>query len=245
MILGVMQPYFFPYLGYLDLINYSDRWVIFDTVQYVRHGWINRNRILHPKEGWQYIIVPTRKSPKAEKISNIQINNDSDWAGKIIGQLQHYKKTARFFRTTIDLVGDCLSTRETSLSRLNAKILAKICSYLDIPFKYEFFSEMNLNLGPVEGPGDWALRISQALGAQEYVNPPGGRRIFDPSKFAHQNIKLTIRDIPPMEYSCRRHEFVPRLSIIDALMWNSSEQIKYYLDQQKSSRSANAEIGNL
>ena len=174
MILGLMQPYFFPYLGYFDLINCSDRWVVFDTAQYIRRGWVNRNRILHPKQGWQYVIVPTRKSARDEQIANIQINDDSDWKGKILGQLQHYKKSARFFSETMALVEDCLATPEISLSRLNVGILAKVCAHLGVPFSYQFFSEMDLELGPVEGPGDWALRISQALGAQRIHQPAGG-----------------------------------------------------------------------
>lgn len=234
MILGIMQPYFFPYLGYFDLINCSDQWVVFDTAQYIRHGWVNRNRILHPKESWQYIIVPTKKSSREEKISNILINAETDWKRKILGQLQHYKKTARYFKETIGLVEECISIAETNLSRLNTAILAKVCAHLGIPFNFEFFSEMALELGPVDGPGDWALRISQALGASEYVNPPGGRQIFDPQKFQELGIKLTIREIPPLEYSCRKYEFIPGLSIIDVLMWNSPEQIKDFLDRQKS-----------
>jgi len=233
MILGIMQPYFFPYLGYFDLINCSDHWVVFDTAQYIRHGWVNRNRILHPKESWQYIIVPIKKNAREEKIANIQINNDTDWKNKILGQLQHYKKHARYYGETLKLVEDCLDLDETHLSRLNAGIIAKICTYLGIPFKYEFFSEMNLELGLVEGPGDWALRISQALGAIEYVNPPGGRDIFDFSKFEDLGIKLTIREIPPLEYTCRKYEFIPGLSIIDVLMWNTPTQIKSFLDKQK------------
>lgn len=233
-----MQPYFFPYLGYFDLINCSDKWVVFDSAQYIRHGWVNRNRILHPKEGWQYIIAPTKKSAREEKIANIQINDTTDWKSKILGQLQHYKKTARFFQETMGLVEECLATPETNLSKLNAEILAKICAHLGIPFQYEFFSEMDLALGPVEGPGDWALRISQALGAKEYVNPPGGRDIFEPSKFEDLGIRLTIREIPPLEYTCRKYEFVPGLSIIDVLMWNTPEQVKSFLDQQKSTLSA-------
>ena len=74
MILGIMQAYFFPYLGYFDLINCSDKWIVFDTVQYIRHGWVNRNRILHPTEGWQYIIVPIRKSKREAVLSSVEIN---------------------------------------------------------------------------------------------------------------------------------------------------------------------------
>ena len=190
MILGIMQPYFFPYLGYFDLINCSDKWIVFDVAQYIRHGWVNRNRILHPKEGWQYIIIPIKKAKREEIISNVVINDQANWKLKILGQLQHYKKSARYFNETIRLVEECLGIEEKNISRLNTAILDKVCEYLEIPFQYEFFSEMNLEIGPVECPGDWAMRISEALGASEYVNPPGGREICDIQKFEELGLKL-------------------------------------------------------
>ena len=236
--LGIMQPYFFPYLGYFDLINCVDKWIVFDTAQYIRHGWINRNRILHPKEGWQYIIVPLRKHSRDIAIKGVQINNDLDWKRRIIGQLQHYKRRAPYFRETIAFVedclfGDCLGLGESSISRLNAFILNKVCTRLGIRFDYDFFSEMNLELGPVEGPEDWALRISEEMGAEEYMNPLSGADLFDEQEFADSNVKLTLRNLPPFEYSCRGYEFIPGLSIIDLFMWNEPETIKQYLDKNR------------
>ena len=228
-ILGIMQPYFFPYLGYFDLINCSDRWIVFDTVQYIRHGWMNRNRIHHPKEGDLYVIVPLRKHPRGTIIKDITISEDPRWKSKILGQLNHYKKNAPYFKETYSFVEECLSIDEKSLSRLNSSILEKTCSRLGIDFEYEYFSEMALDLGSVEGAGDWALRISEALGAEEYVNPPGGVDIFDPDKFMAAGIKLTIRKIPPFEYSNKGYEFIPNLSIIDVMMFNSKERIGEYL----------------
>lgn len=232
MILGIMQPYFFPYLGYFDLINYSDRWIVFDTVDYIRHGWINRNRILHPSEGWQYVIVPTRKHKHNIAIKDVVVNDDQKWRERIAGQIQHYKKRAPYFRPVKELIEDCLSIGETSLSRLNAKILEKVCAYMAIDLRYELFSEMSLDLGEVNGPGDWALRISEALDADEYINPPGGAEIFEPELFDKSGIKLTIRQIPDLEYGCRGYEYIPKLSIIDVLMWNSPEEVKKFLDSQ-------------
>lgn len=237
MILGIMQPYFFPYMGYFDLINYSDRWVVFDTVQYIRHGWVNRNCILHPKEGWQYITVPVKKYSQDTVIKDIELTLDSKWRQRILGQIQHYRKNAPYFCETYQLVEECLAVEKFSLSRLSVGILEKICLHLGIPFDYEYFSEMELKLEPVDGPGDWALRISEAMGAKEYVNPPGGLALFDSSKFAALGIKLTIRNLPPMEYTCRGYEFVPGLSIIDVLMWNPAEKVKDYLDEYKIHRS--------
>ena len=82
--LGIMQPYFFPYLGYFDLIHSVDKWVVFDTPQYIRHGWVNRNRILHPESDWQYIIVPLKKHPRNTPIKEIEIADgieDADLEG--------------------------------------------------------------------------------------------------------------------------------------------------------------------
>ena len=121
-ILGIMQPYFFPYLGYFDLINYTDRWIVFDTVQYIRHGWVNRNRILHPKEGWQHIVVPLKKHSRDTTIKDIEISKEPKWRKRILGQSQHYKKKAPYFYETYQLIEECLTIEECSISRLNVAI---------------------------------------------------------------------------------------------------------------------------
>ena len=233
MILGVMQPYFFPYLGYFDLINYADNWIVFDKVQYIRHGWINRNRILHPKKGWQYIIVPLKKHGRSTVVKDIKVSDDQKWRSCILGQINHYKKHAPYYHETYSLVSESLTIQETSLSRLNVAIMNKICNYLQIPFNPKYFSEMDLGQLDIECPGDWAFYISQALGASEYVNPPGGIELFDPAKFAEVGIKLTIRNMHPLVYTCYGYEFIADLSIIDVLMWNSPNKVKHYLDVSK------------
>jgi len=226
-----MQPYFFPYLGYFDLICHTDRWVVFDTAQYIRHGWVNRNRILHPESGWQYVIAPLRKHARSAPIRDVHVSDDAGWRRRMAGQLMHYRKEAPFYEETIALIESCLAIPETSLARFDVAILDAVCRRLEIPFRREFFSEMALEIGPVEGPGDWALGIAAALGADEYVNPPGGRDLFDPARFEAKGIRLSIREFRNMEYSCGRHDFVPALSIIDALMWNSCGAVRRYLHE--------------
>ena len=232
--LAIMQPYFFPYLGYFDLINRVDRWIIFDTPQYIRHGWVNRNRILHPTSGWQYIIVPLKKHHRDTPIYEIQLNRTQDWVGKIINQLEHYSKKAPFHHDTIDLVKRCLAYEEPNLARLNATILREICDVLEIPFDFEYYSEMSLKIGPIQGPGDWALRISRVLDAKEYVNAPGGDHLFDPRWFKQEGIKLTIQKYDSFHYDTAPYEYIPDLSIIDVLMWNSLATVKAYLDDVKA-----------
>jgi len=227
---AVMQPYFFPYLGYFDLINSVDEWIVFDTAQYIRHGWVNRNRILHPQSGWQYLVAPVKKHSRDTPINNIEMVSDSDWKRRIVGQLLHYKNHAPFFKQTITLVESCLADDERSLSRLNVSVLEKTCAHLGIRFRYRYFSEMGVELGPIESSGDWGLRISQAVGASEYVNPPGGADLFDGAKFATNGVNLLIKKLIDFEFACGKYTFIPHLSVIDALMWNSPESIKERLD---------------
>ena len=174
-----------------------------------------------------------KKYSRDTMIRDIEVSEDPMCRQRILGQIRHYKKKAPYFRETYQLVEECLVIKERSLSRLNVVILEKVCHYLGISFKYEYFSEMQLELGHVAGPGDWALRISEVLGAKEYVNPPGGTAIFDSLKFEAIDVKLTIRNLPPFEYTCRGYEFIPGMSIIDVLMWNPPNRVKNYLDEHK------------
>lgn len=229
--LGIMQPYFFPYLGYFDLINYTDFWIVFDNVQYIRHGWINRNRVLKPGGDWQYITVPLKKHSRTTSIKDIEISQDQDWKNRIYGQLQHYKKKAPFYDETCRLLEVCFSTEENIISRLNIVIIETVCDYLGITFRYDCISTMNIELESVEKPGDWALFISEKLNASEYVNPPGGKDIFDSDTFKERGINLNIRQLPVMEYTCRGVDYIPNLSIIDILMWNSPSRVKEHLEK--------------
>ena len=234
MTLGIMQPYFFPYLGYFDLINRSDRWIVFDTPQYMREGWVNRNRILHSQEGWQYIIVPLKKHSRETPINKIEAIDTPDWRRRIVNQFTHYRNRAPFYHETISLLEDCLGGVEKNLSHLNTMILGKVCNYLGIPWKHEVFSEMKLTIGPVQGPADWALRISEAVGAAEYLNPPGGVKLYDSERFASCGIRLRIQEEFEFRYSCSKYAFEPNLSVLDALMWNTPGDIKARLDHLKA-----------
>lgn len=230
-----MQPYFFPYLGYFDLINYTTDWIIFDTPQYIKGGWINRNRILHTnKQTWSYITIPVKKYTFSIPIREIVTDNNANWQRKILAQTIHYKKFAPYYDEVKNLLSQCLKIQEQSISRLNAESIKLVCEYLDINFSFHFFSEMKQSQYiTAEHAGDWAFKISQDLGAIEYVNPLGGETLFDYSQFAQANIKLTIRKLPTFEYQCEPYQFHPNLSIIDVLMWNAPQEVKAYLDSHK------------
>jgi hypothetical protein len=232
--LGIMQPYFLPYIGYISLIKHTDTFILLDEVQFIRHGWIERNRILKPAEGWQYIQVPIQKHHQTDLIKNVKINNEIDWERKILAQIEHYKKKALNYRQVIDLLQNIFSKKYTSIVELNKETLNLICKYLSIQTDIYVFSEMNLTIEPVLEADDWALNISKALNANEYINPPGGVSIFNKDKYEKANIGLKFLEIIPKEYLQKTYStFEPGLSILDVLMFNSVEETNELLEQYK------------
>lgn len=223
--LGIMQPYFFPYLGYYSLIKHTDKFILFDTVQFMRHGWIERNRILKPAEGWQYVAVPLDRKSMQTSIKDAVIRNTENWKLKIIRQLDHYKKKAPYFKEVVTLVEESLAIETESIVKLNANILTKTCNYLNIPVNLSIYSELNLNIERVAHPGEWALNISESLDAHEYINPIGGVEIFNKNKFESAGIKLRFLGNRLLPYSQRRNSFEAGLSIIDVMMFNDVDAI--------------------
>lgn len=228
--LGIMQPYFFPYIGYFQLIHSADQWVVFDTPQYIRHGWVNRNRILHPQAGPKYILLPLAKHSKDAAISEMLIHPDMDWKSKIMSQLKnYYHKRAPNFKAVVEMVDSALDDRESSLARLLVRCLAHTCNYMGLDFKPIMASELNVDLVNVQHSGQWALEISILLGATEYINPIGGRELFNPTEFADSNITLSFLESHAREYVQGVNEFYKGLSIIDVLMWNSRDEASVML----------------
>lgn len=230
--LAIMQPYFMPYIGYFSLIKHTDKFILFDTVQFIRHGWIERNRILKQNGGWQYIQVPIiKKDGRDTLIKDILINNKENWKAKILAQLQHYKKIAPFYFKTIQLLNDIFSYEYDDIVSLNRTSLRMVCEYLGINRDIEVFSKMNLDIKPAEAPDEWALNICAAIdGADEYWNPPGGMSFFDRSKYEKAGIKLFFQEMCENSYIQKQDNFEPNLSIIDVLMFNSVEKVNQMLD---------------
>jgi hypothetical protein len=226
---AIMQPYFFPYIGYWQLIHAADCFVLFDDAQYMRHGWVNRNRILKPGGGWQFILVPLKKHAATESIKNVQAHPDKQWKELIIGQLTHYKKKARYFDEINELVREILfSNTEKDIAIINFVIIKQLCAYLDIKKEILVSSKQDFNYADVGDAGEWALRISEQVGAAEYINPAAGAGLFNRDKFSSSNIKLSFLRSQEIMYS-QQVVFEPALSIIDVLMFNGLDGTKEHL----------------
>jgi hypothetical protein len=220
--LGIMQPYFFPYPGHFGLIASVDEWIVFDIAQYTPKTWINRNRVLHPKDGLNWITVPLSNSSISISIQEAQILDPAAARASTLGKLSHYKPHVRRTRynTVCGLVeaafGD-LSDR--SLVRLNARSLEETCKLLQIRFRPRLCSSLKLDLPDQPGPGGWAPAICSRLGSTSYVNPAGGSALFDPADFKTIGVELLFARTKVLEYSTGPYIAQPGLSILDALMW--------------------------
>ena len=180
--LGIMQPYFFPYIGYFSLIKYVDRFVFFDTPQYISHGWVNRNRILKQDGTANYFIVPIKKTSHLTPINKVFVNNDIQWKEKIYGQLSVYKRKAPYYAHVMAVIKNILDKPWENLSALNICGIKEICKFLSISTPFDIFSQMDLEIGDVSASDEWALNITKAMGYDVYVNPPGGMSFFDREK---------------------------------------------------------------
>jgi len=221
-----MQPYFFPYLGYFSLIAAVDNWVVFDTSQYTPKTWMNRNRILHPKEGWQYITVPLANSSISIRTCEARVLDMMQAHSSISGKLTHYRRSAPYFRRVQRLVDRVFEAMEDdSLVSLNVLGLSLTCEYLGLAFQYQVLSKSGLELPESLPPGMWALEICEAMGASAYVNPIGGRALFDPAAYQDRGIRLEFLRFHDRPYDTGPYAYQPGLSVLDALLWNSPEYV--------------------
>ena len=228
---AIMQPYFAPYIGYISLIKHTDQFILFDPVQFIRHGWIERNRILKQNEGWMYLQVPLIKASRETVIKEMFINNDLDWKSKIVAQLQPYKKTAPYYFKVLHLISTVFCHDYNSIVKLNQALLEAVCDYLGFPKKIPIFSEMNIEIDAPTAADEWALNICKKLGESvTYINPIGGLDFFDRDKYKTNNITIFFQKMIVTEYDQKRSFFEPGLSIIDVLMFNSVEEINVMLD---------------
>jgi hypothetical protein len=228
---AIMQPYFFPYLGYFSLIKHTDLFILFDPVQFIRHGWIERNRILKQNNGWLYIQIPVSNKGREVVIQDLLIDNSQDWGKKIIAQLQPYKKIAPHYFKVIKLVEEVLAKDYHSIVELNYETLKCICKYLGIEKEIKIFSQMDLIIDEVNAPDEWALNICKAVGnISEYWNPPGGESFFDKAKYTAAGLELKFQSVTLSPYNQKRESFEAGLSILDVIMFNTPEEVNIMLD---------------
>lgn len=230
--LGIMQPYFFPYLGYFQLIASVEQGILFDVVDYQRKSWMNRNRMLDTKGGWQYISVPVSLDA-GQLIEHARVLDAPAALRRIEGQLGHYRGKAPFFSEALKVLKRAFALCQSDrLTELNARSLQSACDYLGMDFTWTVCSALQLPLPPIEHAGQWALEISSLQRARRYINAPGGREIFRPDEWLERDIELRFLDLTPLTYSTGPYPFIENLSILDVLMWNPPHKVTAFIHEQ-------------
>ena len=225
---AIMQPYFFPYIGYFQLLNAVDTFVVYDDVNFIKKGWINRNTILVNEKN--YLFTVALKSASQNKLINeIALDDNSGWKTPLLKTIHLAYGKAPFFAQVFPLIQDIIGQQETNLSKLIVYSLQKICGYLSIETKMIISSEIEKN-NSLKGQ-DKIIEICKKLDATHYINAIGGMALYDKTAFSDQNIILQFMQSNAIVYPQFKNAFVPHLSIIDVLMFNAPEQVKTLLDQ--------------
>lgn len=227
---AIMQPYFFPYIGYFQLINAVDTFVIYDDVNFIKKGWINRNNILVNEK--QFLFSISLKSISQNKLINeIEIDENSQWRTVLLKTIQFAYSKAPFFENVFPLLKNIIEYDEINISKLIIHSLHEICNFLSIETKIITSSDVNKN-NNLKGQ-DKIIEICKKLNAATYINAIGGLTLYNKELFLQHNISLNFIKSNPVNYFQFKENFIPHLSIIDVMMFNSPEKIKDFLNQNE------------
>lgn len=225
--LGIMQPYFFPYIGYWQLMNAVDKYVIYDDVNFIKGGWINRNRILLNGKP-QYFNVQMKGSSPFKLINEIEINNSEISINKNLKTIYMAYHKAPYFSKVNLLVEKILKNQTQNLAEYVINSIKCIAEYLNIKSEIIISSELSKN-NELKNQ-DKVIDICKKLKATDYYNAIGGMELYSFDEFRKNGINLSFLKTNDINYKQFNNEFVSNLSILDVMMFNSQEEIKTMLD---------------
>ena len=228
--LGIMQPYFMPYIGYWQLMNIVDKYVIYDDVNYIKGGWINRNRILINNQVKYFNVQMEGASPN-KLINQVSVTNNRKILEKDLRILEAAYSKAPYFKEVLPLMKSIILSGETNLALFIKKSFEVVCEYLSIDTEFVLSSDLNKN--DALRSKEKIFEICKILEADEYYNAIGGQELYSFKDFDNQGIKLKFIKTENIEYKQFNNEFYPNLSIIDVLMFNSVQDIKKYLNEYR------------
>ena len=225
--IGIMQPYFLPYIGYYQLMKSVDTFVFYDDVSYIKQGWINRNRILLDGHDYLFTIILNGVNQN-KKINAIEIGNNRM---KLLMTFKHAYRKAPFFKEVEPLLHSIFESEQSNLSQYIIDANKYITSYLGIETKILISSEIDKNNELKKQ--DKIFEICNKLGATTYINAEGGKELYSKADFAQVGIELYFIEPQLIEYKQFNHNFISSLSIIDVMMFNSIDVIQAMLNNFK------------
>jgi hypothetical protein len=225
---GIMQPYFLPYIGYFQLIASVDKFVIYDNIKYTKKGWINRNRMLQNGTDKIFSVALAKASDRLDIVER-ELSSDFN-RQKLLSQFRGCYLKAPYFEDVWPLIERIVSFQDDNLFRYIQNSIVLICGYLDIDTEIIVSSSVVADHDLLSQ--DRVLSICEALNANTYVNPIGGVELYSSEDFAGVGYDLKFINTDTIEYAQFGSSFVPWLSILDLLMFNSEDQIKEFIQNQ-------------
>jgi WbqC-like protein len=225
--LAIMQPYLFPYIGYFQLINAVDKFVFLDDVNYINRGWINRNRILVNSKANMF-TVPLKDASQNKLINEIEVAYQN-WQQKILKTIEHAYKKAPQFECVFDVIKAVFLLPVADIATLAKKSIYAVCKFLNIDTSI-IDSAAVFNNKQFRGE-ERIININKQLLASDYINPIGGKELYSRENFSKERIDLHFLNTHEITYPQFNNEFIPALSIIDVLMFNSVEETRKLLNQ--------------
>ncbi len=225
--LGIMQPYFFPYLGYWQLINAVDKFVLLDDVNFIMRGYINRNSILVNGKAHLFTI-PLEKPSQNKLINETKLRFNEKEKENFLKTLTLAYKKAPFYNAVFPIMQDIINNKENDLTLFLKYSFEKAKDYLNIDSDILLSSEIKKDNSL--HAQDRIIAINKTLGADLYINAIGGQKLYDRESFRRENIELKFIKMHEIKNTQFKNDFVPNLSMIDIMMFNSPKKIKEMLN---------------
>jgi WbqC-like protein family len=218
---AIMQPYLFPYIGYFQLIDAVDLFIVYDNIKYTKKGWINRNRLL--QDGKDVLFsLPLKKDSDELDIRERTLAADYR-ADKLLNQFRGAYRGAPYFAQTFPLLEATLRHEDTNLFGCLDHALRGVCRHIGIGTEIRVSSTIDIDHGLRSQ--DKVIALCRAVGASTYINSIGGVDLYSKAAFAEHGIELQFLKPGPVEYPQHGAAFVPWLSIVDVLMFNPVDTV--------------------
>lgn len=227
--LGIMQPYFFPYIGYYQLVKEVDHFIFYDDVNFIKRGWINRTNIIG-RERKQLITISLKQSSQNKLINEIEI---ADNQYKFLKTIEFTYKKATFFADIFPLIESCFVGSTQLISDISANSIRVVNDYLKLDTEFSTSSKTH-NTSSLLKKEKRIIKICQDEEVKTYINPIGGMAIYSKDDFQKEGIEIKFlksKDINYNQEPILKSGFEPNLSIIDVLMFNDIDTVRNYLNQ--------------
>lgn len=220
---AIMQPYFFPYLGYWQLIKSVELFVFLEDVNYIKKGYINRNSILLNGES-KLITLEVAKASQNKRICDIQIGDNRH---KLLKTIEFTYKKAPYFDSVFRLLKEAFEFECKTVSEFNKHAIVLLSTYLSI--NTQFSTSMELDVPTTTKGQDRILELCKSVNCDVYINSIGGTCLYDKTTFKNNGLELKFVKTGTVDYPQFSKNFVPNLSIIDILMFNDPDTVQVYL----------------